>query len=171
MACTLRGDRTAYAELVMRYNQKAYVVAYRFVQDRNEAEDIVQTAFLKVWERPGMWNPDMDSGFSSWFFRLVINLCLDLRKKKRPILSNEDVIRQVSAINQEEDYFQNECQALLEKEIEALPTRQRIAINLSYSCGMSNKEAAEVMDVSLRALQSLIMRAKSTIKTKLERLI
>jgi RNA polymerase sigma-70 factor (ECF subfamily) len=171
LASTLKGDRSAYAVLVERYNQGAYVVAYRYVGDRGEAEDIVQTAFMKLWERPGMWNPDMDSRFSAWFYRMVINLCLDWCKKKKPLLYDGDIIKQASKENQEEEYLLIERQTLLEKQIDALPTRQRIAINLSYSCGLSNKEAAEVMDISLRALQSLIMRAKSTIRLNLEKIL
>jgi RNA polymerase sigma-70 factor (ECF subfamily) len=167
----LKGDHSAFVALVERYGQKAYVIAYRFVGDRDESEDIVQTAFLKLWERPGMWSPEMDCHFSSWFFRTVVNLCLDWRKKKRPVLNNEYIIRTISKANQEKQLIHTQQQALLEFQIAALPERQRVAINLSYSCGLSNREAAEVMGVSLRSLQSLVMRAKTTIKANLERLV
>jgi RNA polymerase sigma-70 factor (ECF subfamily) len=164
LAYVINGDHNAYAELVQRHNHRAYVVAYRFVGDSEEAEDIVQSAFLKLWERPGMWNPEMDVRFTTWFYRVVVNLCLDWRKKKKPLLNNEAAIEQVNEISQEDSIMLTEQQVHLETEIRNLPARQRIAINLCYSSGLSNKQAAEVMGISLRALQSLVMRAKSTIR-------
>jgi RNA polymerase sigma-70 factor (ECF subfamily) len=164
----LKGDHKAFSVLVQRHSQVAYAVAYRFVGDRYEAEDIVQTAFLKLWERPGMWNPELDSRFTTWFYRVVVNLCLDWRKKKKPLLNSEPCVMRVTEINQEDQLLKAERQTLLEVQIRALPRRQRIAINLSYLSGLSNKEAAAVMGVSLRALQSLILRAKSNIRKKLE---
>jgi RNA polymerase sigma-70 factor (ECF subfamily) len=174
LANVLNGDHNAYTELVYRHYREAYVVAYRFVGDREEAEDIVQTAFLKLWERPGMWNPGMDSRFTTWFYRVVVNLCLDWRKKRKPVLNPQLSMgifnEKVNETSQEEFHIQSEQQVQLEAQIETLPTRQRTAINLCYSTGMSNKQAAEVMGISLRALQSLVMRAKSSIRKNLESL-
>lgn len=171
LECVLKGDHNAFAVLVQLYAKEAYAVAYRFVCDRDEAEDIVQTAFLKFWERPAMWNPEFESRFKTWFFRIVVNLCLDWRKKKKPLLNGESYECLMAESGQEEQFLLTERQALLEVQIKALPKRQRVAINLSYASGLSNKEAAEVMGVSLRSLQSLLMRAKSTIKRNLENFV
>ena len=59
-------------------------MAYRFVGNRTEAEDMVQEAFLKLWERPAMWQVDKDTAFTTWFYRVVVNMCLDYKKKKKP---------------------------------------------------------------------------------------
>jgi RNA polymerase sigma-70 factor (ECF subfamily) len=170
----LNGNHSAYAELVRRHNRGAYVVAYRFVGEREEAQDIVQTAFLKLWKRPGMWNPEMDSLFTTWFYRVVVNLCLDWCKKRKPLLSPQltevCIIEQATEISQEDCLLLTEQQVQLEAQMMALPVRQRTAINLCYATGMSNKQAAEVMGISLRAFQSLVMRAKSSIRKNLENL-
>jgi RNA polymerase sigma-70 factor (ECF subfamily) len=171
LALVLKGDHQAYTVLVRQYSKTAYAIAYRFVGDRDEAEDIVQSAFLKLWERPGMWNPALGGRFTSWFYRIVVNLCLDWRKKKKPMLINEAVMCHPYDADQEKYLLANERQALLEAQINKLPARQRTAINLSYGSGLSNKEAAEVMGVSLRAMQSLLMRAKSALRKRMENLL
>jgi RNA polymerase sigma-70 factor (ECF subfamily) len=170
LALVRKGDHKAYAVLVRRHSRGAYAVAYRFVGDCDEAEDLVQSAFLKLWERPGMWNPALGGRFTTWFYRIIVNLCLDWHKKRKPLLINDAVRRHPCEAEQEKLLLVNERQALLEVQINALPERQRIAVNLSYGSGLSNKEAAEVMGVSLRALQSLLMRAKSTLKKRMENL-
>ena len=158
----------AFAELVRRHTDRFYRLAYRYLQRKEAVEDIVQDAFLKLWEDPGKWQPGRNTRFTTWFYRIVVNLCLDWQKKKRPApldeelpLVDEKEMLEVAAI-------QNEEQRLLEKEIAALPDRQRTALNLCFEEGLSNQEAAEVMGLNLKALQSLIMRAKATLKERMK---
>ena len=163
------GSHPAFAELVRRHTERFYRLAYRYVQSRETAEDIVQEAFLKLWENPGTWQPERSNKFSTWFYRVVINLCLDWRKKKRPAayLDNETPL----ADDQEPmdaTMIRAQEQKVLEQEIAALPERQRTALNLCFGEGLSNQEAAEVMGVKLKALQSLIMRAKTTLKERMK---
>ena len=162
------GSHPAFAELVRRHTDRFYRLAYRYLQRKEAAEDIVQDAFLKLWEDPGKWQPGRNTRFTTWFYRIVVNLCLDWQKKKRPApldeelpLIDEKEMLEVAAI-------QNEEQRLLEKEIAALPDRQRTALNLCFEEGLSNQEAAEVMGLNLKALQSLIMRAKATLKERMK---
>jgi len=162
-----QGSHEAFSVLVRRHVQKTYAVAYRFIGDRDEAEDIVQSAFLKLWERPGMWKSSAKSRFTTWFYRVVVNLCLDWQKKKKPLLFAHSFQQQSSDEVGEERLMQMEKQMKLEKQISVLPERQRAAINLCFYSGLSNREAAEVLGVSVRALQSLVMRAKSNIKNSL----
>ena len=85
------GSHDAFAVLVQRHTERFYRLAYRYVQNREEAEDIVQDAFLKLWEDPGRWQPERNSKFTTWFYRIVVNLCLDWQKKKRPLALDEEV--------------------------------------------------------------------------------
>src|SRR4029450_1166697 len=85
------GSHDAFAVLVQRYTERFYRLAYRYVQNREEAEDIVQAAFLKLWEDPGKWQPERSSKFTTWFYRVVVNLCLDWQKKKRPLALDGEV--------------------------------------------------------------------------------
>ncbi len=161
------GDEVAFALLVRRHAERFYRVAFRFTANRAEAEDIVQAAFLKLWEKPGRWRAERKTAFTTWFYRVVVNLCLDHHKKKRPGLLEDDHWVQDERDGQEEALLQDEQQRRLEREIALLPERQRVALNLCFYEELSNQEAADIMGIHIKALQSLLMRAKTTLKAKL----
>jgi RNA polymerase sigma-70 factor, ECF subfamily len=162
------GSHSAFGVLVRRHTDRFYRLAYRYVQNKEAAEDVVQDAFLKLWEDPRKWQPDRNARFTTWFYRIVVNLCLDWQKKKRPEPLEDDVPLVDEKATLDAAAIQNEQQKLLEKEIAALPDRQRTALNLCFAEGLSNQEAAEVMGLNLKALQSLIMRAKATLKERIK---
>jgi len=158
------GSHEAFAVLADRHSDRFYRMAYRLVSSKDDAEDIVQEAFLKLWDRPTLWNPGKGAKFTTWFYRVVINLCFDHRKKKRLITLPEDL--EFSDENPGPDvlYDVHQKQALLERFIHELPERQQLAINLCFYEGLSNNEAAQIIGVKVKALQSLVMRAKTTLK-------
>jgi RNA polymerase sigma-70 factor (ECF subfamily) len=162
------GNGQAFALLVERHTERFYRLAYRYLQSREAAEDVVQDAFVKLWENPALWQPERNSKFTTWFYRIVVNLCLDLRKKKKPAPLDDEfpVIDDRAPVD--EMMIQAQEQQALEKEIAALPDRQRTALNLCFDQGLTNQEAAEVMGLNLKALQSLIMRAKTTLKERMK---
>ena len=162
------GSHRAFAELVERHTERFYRLAYRYVQNKESAEDIVQDAFLRLWENTASWRPDRSSKFTTWFYRIVVNLCLDWQKKKRPLPLNEAMPLEDERETTDEMMIRIQEQKLLEKEIAALPERQRTALNLCFDEGLTNQQAAEVMGVNLKALQSLIMRAKTTLKQRMK---
>lgn len=162
------GSHRAFAELVERHTERFYRLAYRYVQNKETAEDVVQDAFLRLWENPSSWRPDRSSKFTTWFYRIVVNLCLDWQKKKRPLPLDEAVPLVDERESADEMMIRIQEQKLLEREIAALPDRQRTALNLCFDEGLTNQEAAEVMGVNLKALQSLIMRAKITLRQRLK---
>lgn len=161
------GSRDAFAALVRRHTERFYRLAYRYVQNRETAEDIVQDAFLKLWEDPRRWQPERNSKFTTWFYRVVVNLCLDWQKKKRPLALDDEVSAPAGETALDTAAVQRQEQKILEREIAALPERQRLALNLCFAEGLSNREAAEVIGVRLKALQSLIMRAKATLRERM----
>ena len=162
------GSHDAFAVLVQRHTERFYRLAYRYVQNREEAEDIVQDAFLKLWEDPGKWQPERSGKFTTWFYRIVVNLCLDWQKKKRPLALEDEVSEPEGESALDIAAMQRQEQKMLEREIAALPERQRAALNLCFTEGLSNQEAADVIGVRLKALQSLIMRAKATLKERMK---
>ena len=159
----------AFATLVDRHSNRFYRIAYRLVSSKDDAEDIVQEAFLKLWNRPNLWNPGKKAKFTTWFYRVVINLCFDHRKKKKMINFPEDI--EFSDENPGADvlYDVHQKQALLERFIHELPERQQLAVNLCFYEGFSNNEAAQIIGVKVKALQSLVMRAKTTLKYNVKR--
>jgi RNA polymerase sigma-70 factor (ECF subfamily) len=128
----------------------------------------VQDAFLKLWETPGVWHPERNSKFTTWFYRVVVNLCLDWQKKKRPLALDEEVSVADERETLDTTMMRTQEQQILEREIAALPERQRTALNLCFAEGLSNQEAAQVIGIRLKALQSLIMRAKTTLKERMK---
>lgn len=162
-----RGNHAAFSLLVHRHAARFYRVAYRMMSDRSEAEDIVQEAFVKLWERPGLWQAERNTRFTTWFYRVVVNLCLDHHKKKRPLPLADDNMVADGGETHEETLIRLERQRSLEAAIAALPKRQRVALNLCFYEGLSNQQAADIMEVSLKGLQSLLMRAKATLKKTL----
>jgi RNA polymerase sigma-70 factor (ECF subfamily) len=166
LAFIREGHAHAFAVLVERHSQRFYRLAYRFMTDTQMAEDIVQEAFLKLWQNPAAWQPGKNTLFTTWFYRVVTNLCLDAKRRKRPDALKDDVpAREEGA--EDQDVLQHEQHRALEREIAALPERQRTALNLCFYEELSNREAADVMGLSEKALQSLIMRAKATLKKRL----
>ena len=161
------GNRAAFAALVHRHAETAYRIAYRMVANRAAAEDIVQDAFLKLWATPGLWQEGRGAQFTTWFTRIVINRSLDWQRKKKPIWSESalDVIDPTCGAD--EQLILNERQRKLEQAIVKLPARQRVALTLCFYEELSNKDAAAVMQLPVKALQSLVMRAKAGLKTML----
>ena len=168
LALVRDGSHPAFAALVERHTPRYYRLAFRYLQNREAAEDVVQDAFLKLWEDPGKWQADKNTKFTTWFYRIVVNLCLDWRKRKRPVALNEDMPLIDDRESADQAMIHRQEQRVLEQEIAALPERQRIAVNLCFDEGLSNQDAADAMGVNLKALQSLIMRAKTTLKERMK---
>lgn len=162
------GDTSAFAELVKRHSQKFYHLAYRYTTSQEEAEDITQLAFLKLWENPYKWQPERGAKFLTWFYRVVVNLCLDKNKKKKStqLADYHEIVDDRN--NQEDSAIKNEQQKLLEIAISKLPNRQKTALILCFYEEVSNKEAAQIMKVSLQSLQSLLIRAKQSLKKSVQ---
>lgn len=160
------GNHQAFSLLVRRYSPRFYAAAWRLSGNSGEAEDLVQEAFLKVWHKPHMWNPDGGAAFTTWFYRVLVNLAIDKKRRRRPQLAGEEIIETLrdTRAAQDEVMILSEEQRLLEAGLAALPERQRTALTLCFYEGLSNAQAAEVMGVKVKALESLLMRAKAGIK-------
>ena len=79
------GSHHAFSLLVKRHSTRFYAIAYRYMAQREAAEDIVQASFLKLWENPHLWQSGLNAKFTTWFYRIVVNACLDAKKKKKPL--------------------------------------------------------------------------------------
>lgn len=165
-----KGSHEAFAALVYRHSNRFYRIAYRLVSNKDDAEDIVQEAFLKLWGRPKLWDPNKRAKFTTWFYKVIINQCFDHNKKKKPLDLPEGIEEFVDK-NPGQDALldAHQKQAILERFICELPERQQLAVNLCFYEGLSNNEAAEIVGVKVKALQSLLMRAKTTLKDKAKR--
>ncbi|MEO0608249.1 MAG: sigma-70 family RNA polymerase sigma factor [Pseudomonadota bacterium] len=160
------GDRAAQAALVNRNMPIVFRVAYRMLQDRAEAEDVTQETFLRAWKTLPDWQPK--AKFSTWACTVALNLCRDRLRKKKPVLMDELPERVDTGLRPEQSLESQQALAGIEARIAALPDRQREALSLCALEGMTNIEAADAMDVSVRALESLLARARRSLRAGLE---
>ena len=161
------GDKSAFTGLVNRHANRFYRIAFRFLNNRDNSEDVVQDAFLKLWNNTGIWKSDFDAKFTTWFSRIVINLCLDLKKKNKSSIELDDMEIAGGDESPDETVMKRQNTEILNKCFEELPDRQQTAINLCFYEGFSNREAAEIMEINIKALESLLVRAKSSLRNKL----
>jgi RNA polymerase sigma-70 factor (ECF subfamily) len=162
------GDADAFAFLVRRHAERCYRVAYRFTANRQEAEDIVQNAFVKLWEQPDIWQDNRGATFFTWFTRIIINRCLDLKRRKVALPLEVALHAADGRILADEALIARQQKIRLEKEIAGLPERQRVALNLCFYEEFSNKDAASIMRVTVKGVQSLLMRAKTSLKERMQ---
>ncbi len=170
MARIQSNDHRAFTILVRRHAGRFFATAYRMCAQTQEAEDIVQEAFLKIWQKPEIWVPGRGAKFTTWFTRVVMNLAVD-RMRSRRLFAGDDTLMAVADNHpgQAEVLQRDQEQEALEKAIQNLPERQKMALNLCFYEQMSNKEAARVLNVNVKALESLLMRAKTTLRNEMIR--
>ncbi len=168
MARIQGGDHQAFAALVRRHSELFYACAYRVCGNKEEAEDAVQDAFLKLWKNPKVWDGSRGVKFTTWFYRIVINAATDRFRRNKKYIAADYLDQEKSGEDGADEVMQRATEErALELAIQALPERQKLALNLCFYEGLSNKEAAETLGVGLKALESLIMRAKAGIKETL----
>ena len=161
------GDEAAYAILVTRHTNRHLAFAERVLGDRAEAEDAVQEAFLKLWSRATSFDPAA-AKFTTWFYRVVLNQCLDRKRKKRPERLPEGFDGVDEGESPAEAYEESEAAAYVKSKLRELPERQRSAIALCYYEGLSNKEAAEILGLGVKALESLLTRGRKRLKKTMD---
>ncbi|MFO1462637.1 MAG: sigma-70 family RNA polymerase sigma factor [bacterium] len=163
-----RGDHAAFAALVKKHADRFYRVAYRLLRNAGEAEDVVQQAYLKFWQDPGKFDPGKNTRWSTWFYRVIVNACLDrLKRGGRESAPAELDLSADPAPGADTELAARQQSQALSKALAALPERQRTALTLCFWEGLSNQEAADLMGLRLKALQSLLVRAKENLRAAL----
>jgi RNA polymerase sigma-70 factor, ECF subfamily len=165
-----RGDEAAFDELVRKYQHSVFNTIHRYVGDRSAADDIAQEVFVIVWNKAGTFKGK--SSFSTWLYRIVVNQCLQFRRRRqrRPAAVSIDAIdadNPPEALQVAEDREQAERTAAVRQALAELPDRQRIALVLSHYEGHTYSEIAEMMGTSVPSVESLIFRAKDELRRKL----
>ena len=162
-----RGDRLACQMLVERHLGRVVNVGVRMLGNRSDAEDAAQDVFLRVWSTAPRWKRGA-ARFTTWLYRVTVNVCLDRIAKKREAVTDEplkvvDPQPEPGAALQEAELAAHVNAALAQ-----LPETQRIAVTLCHYQGLRNIEAAEIMGVSIEALESLLARARRAMRAHLQ---
>lgn len=160
------GHHASYSVLVMRHAGRFLTVAERVLGQRAEAEDAVQEAFVKLWRRADSFDPEA-AQFSTWFYRIVVNQCLDRKRKKIPDALPENYDAVDEGCGPDDHLAAGQRAVMMRQALDQLPERQKAAIVLCYYQGLSNKEAADVMDLNVKAVESLLTRGRKSLKNNL----
>ncbi|MBF34315.1 MAG: RNA polymerase subunit sigma [Hyphomonadaceae bacterium] len=159
------GDRMAQSALVNRHMPVVWRVAFRMLGDRQEAEDVTQETFLRAWKMLPDW--EARAKFSTWACTVAINLCRDRMKKKAPVLMETLPEREAADLPPDQALHQKQAGTRIQALIDGLPERQKEALTLCAFEGLGNKDAAAAMQVSVEALESLLSRARRTLRQAL----
>ena len=159
-------DREAFAVLVERHLDGIHAFNYRLTRNADDAAELAQETFLRVWSRAATWKPNRVK-FTTWLHRIAHNLCIDHHRRRRDV-EDVDVDTLDGAGPAAEQAPANErLRQALDRALADLPERQRTALLLCHRQNMSNREAAEVLSVSVDALESLLARARRSLRTAL----
>jgi len=156
------GDAAAFEQLVMRHTPMVHAIAWRMLGDAVEAEDVVQEAFVKLWVNARGWTP-AGGGLGGWLRRISTNACLDRLRRPRFVSDAALPERADEALPADLAIDGERRQAAVAASIQALPDRQRAAIVLTYYEGVSNAEAASILGIGVKALESLLVRARQAL--------
>lgn len=164
MARIAKSDTEAFQTLLKRYSDKVYAFAWRLTTNKTDAEDMTQEVFFKVWRNAESWQPN--AKLSTWLYKILYNHYIDTVRKTKP---TENTIPELPSLDDSPE------QSLLKKldaqeitdAINSLPDRQKEALILCYHEDLKAKEAAELLSLSVGALESLLFRARQALKEKL----
>jgi RNA polymerase sigma-70 factor (ECF subfamily) len=173
------GDVGAFEQLVKRYDRNVFRIAQHITQNREDAEDVVQDAFLKAYENLEQFQGQ--SKFYTWLVRIAVNEALMKLRRRRPermvsldeeVKTEEDSMpREVAdwSPNPEQLYSQSELRDILTKTIQGLPPSFRTVFVLRDVEGLSTEETAEALDLSIPAVKSRLLRARLQLRERLNR--
>jgi RNA polymerase sigma-70 factor (ECF subfamily) len=173
------GDMAAFESLVRRYDRNVFRIAQHITQNREDAEDVVQDAFLKAYQNLGQFQGQ--SKFYTWLVRIAVNEALMRLRRRRPermVSIDEDVKTEEDSMpreiadwspNPEQQYSQAELKEILGKTIQGLPPSFRTVFVLRDVEGLSTEETAAALELSVPAVKSRLLRARLQLRERLNK--
>lgn len=162
MVLYANGDAQAARALTYRHAPRVLALSRRLLRDMAEAEDVAQDAMLRLWKVAPEWRQG-EAKVSTWLYRVTSNLCIDrLRKKRGTHL--DDIPEPADDKPSVESLMQSHDRATaLQTAMAQLPARQNLAVTLRHIEELSNPQIAQIMDISVDAVESLTARGKRTL--------
>lgn len=169
----LDGSHQAFTQLVNLYQKKVYQLAYGFFKDRDDAMEIVQETFMRLYEKMHKFEKAETSyAFRSWVYRIAYNLCIDyyrkFKKKKADDRELLDFLESESESHSPEDHIERaQFRIALEKSVSELSNRQQKVFRLRHYSQLKHQEISEVMDISVGTVKTLYHRAVKGLEKRL----
>lgn len=164
------GSTSALAELYEMYVDKIHNTALSYCKNFEDAEDITQDVFLKIYSNASKFKGR--SSLNTWIYRIAVNTSINhlAKIKKKPFENLSDHSDEIEFNHPGVVLEQKENAKILFKVMDGLPERQKTAFILSYIEYLPRQEVAEIMEISLKAVESLLQRAKSNMRSGLEKI-
>lgn len=165
----LAGDKQAYAQIINKYKNPLYGTILRMTRNPHDAQDLVQEAFIKVYQQLEKYNGT--GSFSSWLYRVAINHCMDEFRKKRYQMKQSEINEEtvVDPNHPEVIFLKKEKNRQLERLIATLPEDERLIILLRYMNELSYDEISELADIPLSTVRNKLHRAKKKMRKTVKR--
>jgi RNA polymerase sigma-70 factor, ECF subfamily len=157
------GDAAACRRLVDRHLRPLHAFAARVLDDASEAEDVCQESFMKLWQFAPQWTPGR-AKVSTWLYQVALNACRDRQRRRRPEAAADPDELHSTAPGPGRLHDRAETGDRVRRAMAELPARQREALVLFHFEGHTQSEAAAVLEVSVDALESLLARARRTLR-------
>jgi RNA polymerase sigma-70 factor (ECF subfamily) len=162
----LNGNKQAFAFIINRYKNKLFAIILRMVKNPEDAKDLVQECFIKIYEQLGKYVGN--GSFSSWLYRVSINHCMDeFRKKKFQLVELSGEKLEDRALTPEIVYLQKEKYKQLEELLSILPSEDRMVILLKYTQDLSYEEISDLLGLSVSSIRNKIHRGKKKMREQL----
>ncbi|MEN1784711.1 MAG: RNA polymerase sigma factor [Bacteroidota bacterium] len=160
-------DRQAQLQLYKKYCQGMYAVAMRFLQNEDDAEDVLQEAFIKAFQRLDQFRGDVT--FGAWLKRIVVNGCIDfLKSKKTPFVALED--KYIVQTNETRPMGAGIKLEVVKEAIARLSEAYRFVVQLFLVEGYDHQEIAQILQISESASRTRLMRGKSALQETLRQM-
>jgi RNA polymerase sigma-70 factor, ECF subfamily len=170
------GDKTAFDQIINNHQRKVISLAWRLLGNREDARDAAQETFLRVYKSFGRFDPAQD--FNGWLYRIAVNVCRDLARKRRGNLYSLEAEVESGAVAEPASPHDTESAAMLAQEraillraLATLPEKERAAIVLRDMEGLDTDEVARILGSSPTTVRSQICAARVKIKTFRERFL
>ena len=170
-----KGDVTAFEKIVRYHQSYAYAIAFRFFCDEDDAEDVVQESFIRIWNH--LHDFDSRMKFTTWMYKIVVNLCYDKAKSNKRRMS---LFARLNDNSSKDDYIENtdierdltnkETAALIKRIADGLSEKQRMIFLLRDIQDMTIEEVAVITGMSDSAIKTNLFFARQNIRKKLARL-
>ncbi len=173
---SIQGDVASFEKLIVKYNRYVYNIAFRMMGNEEDAKDMSQETLIKAFKAIGQFK--MEASFSTWLYRITINVCKDeLRKRKESVLSYDAVLNDESTlkdiIKDEEAnpiliYEKVELKSSIESALNKLSEDNKSVVVLKDLLGYSYEEIGEILQIPIGTVRSRLNRSRSTLKNILQ---
>jgi len=168
VARVAKGDRAAFARLAQRHMPALEAYALRMLNNSGTAQDVTQEVLLQLWLRAGEFDPTR-ARLTTWLHRMAHNRCIDqLRSSQRVEVCADPEVGTVNPPAEPAPEAGPDEASAVQQGLAALPERQRNALVLTYYQDFSNQEVADIMGMGIRAVESLLVRARKALRQHLE---